>query len=139
MNDRRSRAVVLAGSAMWCLLIIAAPAFDMPTIYRFFSIVCHQDPHRSWYLAGEPLAVCIRCTCIYLGFFIGTLLSLEPNTAHLRLAALLTIGEFILARLVLDSAWLRAATGLFLGIATAPFVVAGIHQMLQTRFRREAV
>ena len=33
--------------------------------------VCHQLPERSFHLLGEPLAVCHRCTGLYLGFALG--------------------------------------------------------------------
>ncbi len=37
------------------------------TLYRSFSLICHQIPARSWYLFGAPLGVCSRCTAIYIG------------------------------------------------------------------------
>ena len=33
--------------------------------------ICHQIPERSFHLFGEPLAVCHRCTGLYLGFTLG--------------------------------------------------------------------
>ena len=44
------------------------------SIYFFFSPVCHQFPHRSFFLDGLPWAVCHRCAGIYLGLFAGSLL-----------------------------------------------------------------
>lgn len=37
------------------------------TLYRSFSLICHQIPARSWSLFGAPLGVCSRCTAIYVG------------------------------------------------------------------------
>ena len=143
MQNGRSRFLILAGAALWCIAIAAAPAlrsaFQFHAIYDFFSQICHQDPARSWMVGGEPLPVCIRCACIYFGFFLGCLFGLRPNLRLLQVAVASTIGEFILARVLLDSAWLRGASGLFLGAVAAPFVILGVHEMLETRFRRDAV
>ena len=43
-------------------------------IYQAFSHVCHQIPARSFFVAGHPLAVCSRCTGLYLGFVLALLL-----------------------------------------------------------------
>jgi len=46
------------------------PAF---VLNRAFSVVCHQQPERSFFLFGAPIAVCVRCLGIYLGAAIGLL------------------------------------------------------------------
>jgi len=43
-------------------------------IYALYSPLCHQQPLRSYFLAGQQLAVCSRCSGIYAGFFLSTLL-----------------------------------------------------------------
>jgi len=139
MERRKTRGILLLGSALWCLMIVAAPLLHAQPIYQFFSIICHQIPSRSWVLAGSPLPVCIRCTCIYLGFFIGAVFSIRPRTDLFKVAIAVTLAEFVFARLVLDTAWLRGPSGLFLGIEAAPFVALGIEEMLEVRFRREAM
>jgi uncharacterized membrane protein len=35
------------------------------------SIVCHQQPERSFHLAGGQLPVCARCTGLYVGGALG--------------------------------------------------------------------
>ena len=40
-------------------------------IALFFSQLCHQDPARSFVLAGTTLPVCARCLAFYLGGFAG--------------------------------------------------------------------
>lgn len=37
------------------------------------SVWCHQDPARSMWWHGAPLALCARCTGIYPGFLVGSL------------------------------------------------------------------
>ena len=127
---RRTHTALQAGAAVWCFAILAAPLFHLEPVYKFFSLICHQIPDRSWHLHGEPLAVCIRCASIYFGFLAGLLAGLSPNARLLRIAMAATAAEFVFAWLVMDSAILRSATGLVLGAAAAPFVSLGIEQML---------
>jgi uncharacterized membrane protein len=70
---------ILAGSVIWCGLIVAAPLLALDNspvasmIYDGFHRVCHQFEDRSLHLAGEPLPVCIRCAAIYFSFLAGVL------------------------------------------------------------------
>jgi len=40
---------------------------------KFFAPVCHQLPERSWVWHGMQMAVCHRCTGIYVGLWLGVL------------------------------------------------------------------
>ena len=42
-------------------------------IYALYAPLCHQQRSRSFYLAGQQLAVCSRCSGIYAGFFLCAL------------------------------------------------------------------
>jgi len=42
--------------------------------YYFFHPVCHQSPERSFFIYDHKLGVCARCTGIYLGILILTIL-----------------------------------------------------------------
>ena len=42
-------------------------------LYKGFAVACHQIPGRSYHLFGYPLAICSRCTGIYVGVLIGLL------------------------------------------------------------------
>lgn len=90
---------VLGGAALWCLLLVAAPllaAGGQPfsvlgdALYRFFDPICHQLETRSLTVAGHPLAVCSRCSAIYVAFLAGTVLF--PLVRPLRTSAGLSRG-----------------------------------------------
>ncbi len=36
--------------------------------HKAFRMLCHQDPGRSFWINGKPMAVCARCYGIYGGF-----------------------------------------------------------------------
>ena len=121
--------VLLGACTVWCLAIIAAPVFHWSWVYAFFSAICHQDPARSWHIAGEPLAVCIRCTSIYFAFALSLWLGLKASARWLRISIALMICEFIIARVAIDAALLRSVSGILVGLSAAPFVRRGIEEI----------
>ena len=126
---KKTYAALLAGATLWCLSIVAAPMFGLSWVYVFFSRICHQDPARSWHLAGEPLAVCIRCTSIYFAFTASLWLGLKASVRWLRLSVLLMVCEFIFARFVIDVALLRSLSGVLVGLSAAPFVKRAVEEI----------
>lgn len=42
--------------------------------HQLFEALCHQNPARSFWINGRPMAVCSRCLGIYVGFAAGWLL-----------------------------------------------------------------
>jgi uncharacterized membrane protein len=106
-------------------------------LYEMFGRVCHQIPERAFHLAGQPFAVCARCTGIYFGFAAGVLLyplvrSLRrtdlPARKWLLLAAAPAALDFALG---LSGVWenthlSRALTGALLGAAASFYVVPGL-------------
>jgi uncharacterized membrane protein len=56
------------------LALKAGHPFWGQAIYGAFSYVCHQIPERSFLLAEHQFAVCARCTGVYAGFTLATLL-----------------------------------------------------------------
>jgi uncharacterized membrane protein len=130
---------LLTGSTLWCLAIVAAPLFHLPWLYELFSRICHQDASRSLHLAGEPLAVCIRCTSIYFAATAAIWLGLKSSVRWLRVSIVLMLCEFVFARLVLDSAVLRSMTGILIGLSAAPFVRQALEEIVETEDFREAM
>jgi len=125
----KAYAALLAGSTLWCIGIIAGPLLGSSSFYEFFSLVCHQDPARSWHILGEPLPVCIRCASIYFGFLASLWLGLNARVTWLRVSVALVVAEFIFARLFIDAAVLRSVSGVLVGLSAAPFVRKGVEEI----------
>jgi uncharacterized membrane protein len=127
--------------ALWCIGILAAPLLkhagwtqSADMLYSFFSRVCHQDDARSFHVEGEKIGVCIRCSAIYFGFFLG-LITL-PLSRALKRKNVPAMGFFLFAVLpmvvdaVLNAAGIHASTpmtrvitGALFGISMPWFVV----------------
>jgi uncharacterized membrane protein len=67
--------------SLWCIGILAAPILkhagwtqSANMLYSLFSRVCHQDDVRSFHIEGEQIGVCVRCSAIYFGFFLGLIM-----------------------------------------------------------------
>ena len=140
--------VVLA--ALWCLGIVVAPALhaEYPEIssgvYRCYAPICHQIEGRSFHLFGAKLAVCSRCSSIYLSFFISLLLlplvrdlsALRvPRRSWVLLAVLPMVIDvgLTLTGLYASSPLMRALTGglfgLILPLYIVPPLLEGISQL----------
>src|SRR5258708_33272180 len=138
-------------------LIVAAPAtqaYGHPviasSIYKAFSFVCHQIPERSFHLAGHQLAVCARCTGLYVGFAVGALLyplarSLQrtdtPARFWLMLAILPLLIDFALGYFSIweNTHLSRFLTGALLSSVAVFFIMPGFIDFSLTivpRFRR---
>lgn len=82
-TDRRPLlmwAVVAGGALLFVGMVLAAPLaysnqqhFLAGILYQAFSHICHQQPERSFFIAGQQFAVCARCTGLYAGFAATTL------------------------------------------------------------------
>jgi uncharacterized membrane protein len=122
-------AALLAGSTLWCLSIVAAPALGLSWTYRFFSIICHQDPERSWQIFNHSFPVCIRCASIYFAFTASLWAGIRANVRWLRVAVLLMLFEFVVARVLIDAALFRSLSGIMVGLSAAPFVKQGVEEI----------
>ena len=87
-----------------------------------FAGLCHQIPERTFAHDGHTMAVCARCSGIYLGLAVGPLVALaarvDPRRRALWIVGALPITTQVFAAWLwpsLDLAWLRAATGLWAG------------------------
>lgn len=127
--------------SLWCIGILAAPLLkhagwmqSADMLYSFFSRICHQDDARSFHVDGEKIGVCIRCSAIYFGFFLG-LITL-PLSRALKRKNIPAMGFFLLAVLpmvvdaVLNATGIQASTpmtrvitGALFGMSMPWFVV----------------
>ena len=140
-------ALALAGTC-WCVAVMApALMHDMgwetgAAFFRaVFSLLCHQDPGRSFHLAGSPIAVCIRCSSIYAGFVLGCVAVLAARCAgRARTAPPGRLIAACLAPIALE--WLaetsgfpdamglaRTTTGIVFGFAAAFYVVPAVEEL----------
>ena len=112
--------------------------------YFIYRPVCHQIVRRSFSFNGQPLAVCARCTGIYVGFLLG--LALYPFLRGWRRLSLPSGRVFFLfsAPIVLDTAanflrlWdtanaIRLATGLIWGTILPFYFIVGIADLIASR------
>ena len=75
-------------------------------VYLFFKPICHQIDSRSFYIYGVKLAVCSRCSLIYLGALLGSVISwfvyeenlLKKSNFFLVLALIPSLVEFLLEK-----------------------------------------
>jgi len=106
-------------------------------------LVCHQLPERTLFIGGRYLPVCARDTGAYLGFYVGYLL-LPMRRKEACGPPNLWITLFMVAPMIIDAAtqWiglrtstneLRLVTGLFFGVALAPFLVYSLSQIPTSR------
>jgi len=130
--------ILLLVSAALCAAVVLAPLARSPWLYLAFSFVCHQQPERSLWLAGLPLAVCARCAGIYLGGLVGLLLKLPSRRTPLLVAFALMTLDWASEAVGLRGASLpvRLLTGGLAGLAAAPAVLEGGTALLGLAYGR---
>jgi uncharacterized membrane protein len=142
---------ILALTTVWCFLFVVTPILCDSTItgkkagaliWLFFGATCHQIPERSFKLFGHPLAVCARCTGIYFGFLLGTILypffknwenHALPSWKWLFWAALPAGSEFILSKIgILHTGLIiRSISGMIIGGTVSFFVIPALFDLIQ--------
>jgi len=97
-------------------------------VLQFFSVVCHQDPARSFWIAGAPVAVCTRCLGVYLGALAGAWITLPRRTilALLATAVAVSVLDYFAESAGLHGNWplMRFALGAALGSSLSALVVS---------------
>jgi uncharacterized membrane protein len=145
MRGRLIVAALAAAAVTWFALVALAP--ELPAalaavVYGAGSLVCHQLPERSFHWHGAQLAVCARCTGIYLGACGAAVLAPVPPSFYVRWAAapaqvgrLLAVAAAPMivtvaaewAGLWSPSSIVRAGTGVLLGAAGSIVVAAAVN------------
>ncbi len=102
--------------------------------HTLFSQLCHQDSDRCLTIGGTPLAVCSRCTGVYVGITLGCFLWWQGLGAIgirakgiwgiLALGLGMNFGDFVLEWIGFysNAVWIRSLLGFVLGMAIALFV-----------------
>ena len=139
--------ILLTSSLLLIALIVGAPLAHSSgqgiiggILYQAFSYVCHQQPERSFFIAGLPLAVCARCTGLYAGFALTTLLyplftsfrwSDPPERKWLFIAAAPLAIDFGLGLLGMweNTHWSRFLTGALLGGVVVFYVMPALVEL----------
>ena len=153
---RRARAAwtaLASGTALFLAVIALAPwarahghDFVASSIYRGFSVACHQIPERSFQVSGFPLAVCARCFGLYAGAAAGIFLyplarSLKrrdtPSRGWLLAAALPTTIDFALGFFGIweNTHTSRFVTASLLGVVVAFYIVPGVLDVSRMNWR----
>jgi uncharacterized membrane protein len=130
-----------------CTLIIAAPLLASHSFHRaasilylVFSPICHQIPERSFRMFGNSLAVCHRCSGIYLGMFLGSFLENRAMHRSVQARRLWVLGAILpmlldglapLAGLWTGSSLTRFSTGLLFGTLISSLLVRGLAEFVR--------
>jgi uncharacterized membrane protein len=150
VSDRRPLLmwmILLTGSLLLLSFIVGAPFpradqhfLISGTLYQAFSYVCHQQSERSFFIAGEPLAVCARCTGLYAGFALTTLLyplfislrrTYPPERKWLFIGAAPLAIDFGLRLLGIweNTHWSRFITGALFGSVVVFYVMPALAEL----------
>ncbi len=138
------RVVVAFAMLLLLALAILAPyeaAHGNTAIYTLFRGVCHQKAHRCFELFGFPMAICARCTFIYLGIAVGALfLPMFTSENRRRYLILLGISGGLVATDVACGYFhlyhnifaTRALTGFLVGLPLGAMCVSALNDLFRT-------
>jgi uncharacterized membrane protein len=138
----------------WCGGILLAPLWQgehdirggvSDFIYTFYSASCHQQPERSLFIDGAKLGVCSRCTMVYFGFLLTTLIYpfvRKLNNTELPALWILFVGAGLVgldAGLEIfhvhnNSFFSREITGGILGLILPFFIIPGSIRLFEEFF-----
>lgn len=84
MNTKKYQVILFLFIFLWCLGLISPTIFYKekafliikPFLTQVYSTVCHQVDEKTIYIAENNFLVCSRCSGIYLGTFIASLISI---------------------------------------------------------------
>ncbi|MDH7511680.1 MAG: DUF2085 domain-containing protein [Clostridiales bacterium] len=140
--------VLWLGAIVWAPYLRSHYSPWQGFVYAVFSPLCHQVESRSFFLFGQPLAVCSRCLGIYIGFLAGVgLYPFLRTFGRIKLPridvficlsfpiAIDTVGNF--AGLWNTPNLARFATGLLWGPILPFYLITGIADLLLSRLPRK--
>jgi len=101
-------------------------------LYALFRLICHQEPARSLWIAGHPMALCARDVGLYGGLWLGLLITLWRRVfipgwlAFLCLLPMALDGGTQLLGLRESTNALRLITGALAGVVAGMYLGARI-------------
>ncbi len=109
---------------------------EAAVLYAAFRPFCHQQVERVWSLAGEPLAVCVRCLGVYWGMVAGGLaapgLGSRRAMAGAAAVCLASWGLEAAGVTALPAGW-RFITGLAVGLTVGRALASGLAETTPVR------
>lgn len=142
--------IILFIAVIWCAGILIAPLWAglndfrgsiSAFLYTFYSKNCHQEDARSFHILGNQLGVCSRCTVIYFGFLLSTLLFpffKRLNNSDLPAIWILLVGAGLVGidaildmlDIVKNTFISREITGSVLGLLLPFYIIPGSIRLL---------
>jgi len=122
----------------WLIKIDAHFVFALPYLQKTYSLVCHQDKSKLLFLDGAGTLTCARCTGIYLGLFVSSVLVLfkipgwQLNIKILLIASVPMIIDVLLTTLNIYfySKLIAFFTGLLLGSVGFFYLYNGLNNLI---------
>ncbi|MFA7420751.1 MAG: DUF2085 domain-containing protein [Melioribacteraceae bacterium] len=123
----------------WIIPLVPNSVLALPILQNAYSHVCHQQSHK---LLGESVyhsLVCARCSGIYLGFFLVSIISLiwklpsEPRVKYFLFAMLPMVADVFLYSIGIYSysKILALFTGLLLGSTGFLYFYSALNKLFQ--------
>jgi uncharacterized membrane protein len=89
VNKKVIRFIIFLSLLLWCLGFTYASLFPKsqmiilyPLFKQFYSSVCHQIDYKTIQLNGINFLVCARCSGIYFGGLVASILFLFSSKSH---------------------------------------------------------
>lgn len=122
----------------WFIKIDQHFVFALPYLQKTYSLVCHQEKNKLLLFGGIETLTCARCTGIYLGLLVSSLLVLfrlpkwKLNINILLIAAAPMIADVLLTSLNIYaySKLIAFFTGLLLGSFGFFYLYAGFNNLI---------
>ena len=154
LRQRVGYSFILFVAIVWCAGFMVAPLWAgkggfqgevSAFLYNFYSKNCHQEDSRSFHILGNELGVCSRCTMIYFGFLLSTIIYpfvKRLNNFQLPAVWILLAGAFFVgidAGLDMFDIWKntflsREITGSILGLILPFFIIPGSLRLTEELF-----
>lgn len=142
------RFVIFSLLLVWCLGIIsnviisnqAVSAITYPILKKFYGTVCHQIEAKTFSISGHNFFVCARCTGIYFGALIISIISLfyypkinlSRKLIYLALFPMALDVFFAWINLYRYIKFLAFGTGIFFGSIVFIYILAALENYFIT-------